>query len=605
MNPTSGLNDGKVFIANLAGTGFRVGATVFLKKSGTDITATNVTVNSPYKITCDVNLVGAEIGEWDIEVTNDDGQYGTLTNAFSVEFPAPMIMAITPDKGVNNGTVFISAINGSNFRDGASVYLHKNTEDPIYATSGSVNVESPTKINCTFDLTGKDTGYWDVVVENTDEKSGTLLSGFEVSPQPPVADFIGQPSYGTAPLTVQFTDLSTSSPFLWAWNFGDGATSVGFDQQNPVHTYQNPGIYPVFLQVTNKGGTSQVTKLSYIRVVSTPIANFTAEPMSGSAPLLVQFTDTSDGDPTKWYYTFGDGGSSIEQNPYYLYENPGTYTVNLTVYSETGSDTVTKSDLIVVTSIPVAEFTANRTGGTSPLTVQFTDLSKGVPTSWFWIFGDGGNSSEQNPVHTFASPGTYSVKLEVANMAGNSKEIKIAYITVGENLIADFDYQPSNPDNTAPLTVAFTDRSLGNPLMWAWSFGDGYKVNQMNPIHNYPNPGIYNVTLTVTDLWGSDSVTKTLTVKSPLRAEFFVEPTTGSAPLTVVLTDTSIGQPVQRYWIITKGTEITLLNPGEQRQTYTINEPGLYSVVLHVEDAVGSVSELEKDDYINVLSFPK
>jgi PKD repeat protein len=603
--PSIGLNNGSVLITNLSGTGFYAGASVKISKLGqADIGATSVSVVNSTKITCILNLTGAASGPWNIVVTNPDSQYDILPNAFTVEYPAPTVKAITPNKGANNGSVFISAINGTTFLPGATVQLTRSGYAPITATS--VNVESMTRINCTFDLTGKVIGYWNVVVRNTDGKSGTLASGFEVTPPPPVPDFSAEPTYGTAPLTVHFKDLSTNGPEVWAWNFGDGTTSVGQeDQKNPVHTYQNPGIYNVYLRVINKGGASQITKQSYIRVVSTPIAKFTAEPVSGPAPLLVQFTDISDGNPNKWFWTFGNNGYSMEQNPYNLYEQPGTYTVKLTVYNEAGSDTVTKTDLITVISIPVAGFTANRTVGTSPFAVQFTDLSEGGPTTWFWRFGDGWNSSEQNPEHVFSSPGTYSVQLDVTNTAGNSTETKVGYITVGESLMADFDYQPSNLDNTAPLTVAFTDRSLGNPVMWTWRFGDGYVVNQRNPIHNFPTPGIFNVTLTVTGSSGSDSVTKTLTVKSPLRAEFYAEPTTGSVPLTVVLSDTSVGHPTQRKWIISKGADVTLLNSAEQNQVYTFNEPGLYTVMLRVQDEFGSVSELEKVDYINVLPFPQ
>jgi PKD repeat protein len=602
ITPQKGLNNGSVLITNLSGTGFRQGASVKISKLGQgDIGATAVSVVNSGKITCTLNLAGAAVGPWNISVINPDSQNGILTNAFVVEYPAPMVTAITPNKGGNNGTVFITAINGTTFLPGATVKLTKSGQAPITATG--VNVVSMTRINCTFDLTGKATGKWNVVVQNSDGKSGVLPSGFEVTPPPPVPDFKGEPTYGTAPLTVQFKDLSTNSPYLWAWTYGDGTTSVGLDQKDPVHTYQKPGIYNVFLQITNEGGTTQIVKPSYIRVVSTPIANFTAKPVSGPAPLLVQFTDTSDGHPNKWFWTFGTGEYSVQQNPYYLYKTPGIYTVKLTVYNEAGSDTINRT--ITVTTILVADFTANRTSGTSPLIVNFTDLSIGTPASWHWIFGDGGNSSDQNPTHVFASPGTYSVPREVANKNGNSTETKVGYITVGQSLKADFEYSTSNTDNTAPLTVAFTDRSEGNPIMWTWRFDDGYIVNQRNPIHNFPTPGIYNVTLTVTDLSGSNSITKTLAVKSPLKAEFFAEPTTGSAPLTVVLTDTSIGQPVQRYWIIMKGTEITLLNPGEQRQVFTFNEPGLYTVNLTVTDQFGAKSDMEKVDYINVLPFPQ
>jgi PKD repeat protein len=617
VTPVSGLNSGPVEVANLAGSYFLPGAMVKLAKLGEpDIIATGTTVVNPGKITCTFNLAGVKTGLWNIVVRNPDGQNGILANSFTVENPAPTVTSIAPNKGSNNGPVEISGIDGTGFLAGASVQLTRTGQSPITATN--VSVMSPEMINCTFDLTGKASGSWTVVVTNPDGKSGSLPSGmtaaaarsaalpsgFEITPPPPVPDFEATPTQGTAPLTVQFTDLSSNSPFLWAWNFGDGTTTVGFDQKNPIHTYQSPGIYNVILQATNNGGSAQIVKKSYIIIVSTPIANFSADPVEGTAPLLVHFTDTSDGHPTKWLWKFGDGGYSSEKNPYFLYQAPGTYTVTLTVYNNAGSDTVTRQNLITVTSVPVAGFTANRTSGASPLTVQFTDTSTGGSTSWDWTFGNDGGSHEQNPVHVFQNPGTYSVKLVVSNNAGNSTEVKDGYIMVGQPLSANFTYSTSNPAATAPLTVAFTDRSTGDPTIWSWRFGDGYVTNEKNPIHTYTQPGSYVVTLTVTSLSGSDTLTKTIVVKSPLKADFFAEPTTGSDPLTILLTDTSIGTPVQRYWVISKGVDVVLLNPGEQKQLYTLNEPGLYTVLLHIQDQAGSVSELEKKDYINVLPFP-
>ena len=93
-------------------------------------------------------------------------------------------------------------------------------------------------------------------------------------------------------------------------------------------------------------------------------------------------------------------------------------------------------------------------------------------------------------------------------------------------------------------------------------------------------------------------------VKSPLKAEFFAEPVKGSTPLTVVLSDTSIGQPSQRYWVINKDMSVVVLNPGEKQQLYTINEPGLYNISLYVQDNYGAESDLTKTNYINVLEFP-
>jgi PKD repeat protein len=56
--------------------------------------------------------------------------------------------------------------------------------------------------------------------------------------------------------------------------------------------------------------------------------------------------------------------------------------------------------------------------------------------------------------------------------------------------------------------------------------------------------------------------------------------------------------------VISKGVDVVLLNPGDKNQVYTLNEPGLYTVLLHITDKYGSVSELEKKNYISVLPFP-
>jgi len=111
---------------------------------------------------------------------------------------------------------------------------------------------------------------------------------------PPVADFSGTPTEGTAPLTVQFTDESTNTPTSWSWNFGDGETS---EEQNPTHIYTKAGTYTVTLTATNEGGSDDEVKTDYITVTSpvvAPVANFFAQPRSGKYPLQVHFTDLSE-----------------------------------------------------------------------------------------------------------------------------------------------------------------------------------------------------------------------------------------------------------------------------------------------------------------------
>jgi len=157
---------------------------------------------------------------------------------------------------------------------------------------------------------------------------------------------------------------------------------------------------------------------------------------------------------------------------------------------------------------PVAAFTADKTSGTEPLTVQFTDTTQS-PTSWSWNFGDGGSSTVRNPAHTFISPGTYTVSLSVTNAAGSDSETKIDYITVtAAETAPTSDFSANITSGSVPLKVAFTDLSIGNPTSWLWNFGDGTTSTSQNPTHTYSTSGSHTVTLTVSNTTGSDSETK-------------------------------------------------------------------------------------------------
>ncbi|NYT07308.1 MAG: PKD domain-containing protein, partial [Methanomicrobiales archaeon] len=129
-----------------------------------------------------------------------------------------------------------------------------------------------------------------------------------------------------------------------------------------------------------------------------PVAGFSADPDSGYAPLDVQFTDLSSGEPDSWFWEFGDGATSTEQNPAHTYTGVGNYTVNLTVENLCGTDE-TSGVIIVICREPVAGFVADPDSGYAPLDVQFTDTSQNNVTSWSWEFGDGATSTEQNPAH--------------------------------------------------------------------------------------------------------------------------------------------------------------------------------------------------------------
>jgi PKD repeat protein len=202
--------------------------------------------------------------------------------------------------------------------------------------------------------------------------------------------------------------------------------------QNPTHTFAASDTYTITLIATNAAGSDTVTKSNYITVTyTTPVANFTSDITNGTVPLTVQFTDTSENSPTTWSWKFGDGGKSTDQNPAHEYTDAGTYAVSLTAKNSAGSNTTKMSGYITVTAVssPAASFTADVTSGTVPFTVRFNDTSSNTPTSWFWTFGDGSSSTEENPVYTYADAGTYTVSLRAANDGGNSTRTAGNFIT--------------------------------------------------------------------------------------------------------------------------------------------------------------------------------
>lgn len=277
----------------------------------------------------------------------------------------------------------------------------------------------------TLVLTYNNYGYY-VVSRTITNTLGTSSNSTTISICPLVASFTATPVQGQVPLTVQFVDTSTDQPVSWLWNFGDGVTNR---TQNPVHTFTTSGVYTVRLDATNNLGSCWYTSTIS---VSPLVASFTSNQTTGPVPLIVQFTDKSTDQPTSWNWTFGDGTSSNLQNPVHTYMKNGTYTINLSAFN--GYDEPISSPAIQI--IAYTPFSVNLmaapTSGMNGTSVIFTDQSTGFPspTSWYWDFGDGYNSTQQNPSHQYVSPGLYTV----AHSATNSQETlwsnKTAFISI-------------------------------------------------------------------------------------------------------------------------------------------------------------------------------
>ena len=430
-------------------------------------------------------------------------------------------------------------------------------------------------------------------------------------PAKPQAMFAASPRNGTSPLEVSFIDQSVGQePISWEWYFGDNTPKVYL--KNPVHTFENPGSYDVTLMIHAANGDSIVNNSGFITVQdqSLPNAEFTATPLSGSAPVNVSFIDQSTGvEPLSYLWNFGDGSvESLEKNPVHLYNTPGNYTVILTVTNSAGSAENKKTDLIQVTHAddPNAMFAVNTRTGPAPLNISFIDQSKGtMPLSYNWDFGDGAPLAfVQNPVHKYENPGKYNVTLQVTNVRGSD-------LVSQNNLIYVIDTYPKAlftmiPQNgTAPLKVYFIDQSILNPsdlsAKYDWNFGDGNTSSESNPEHVYTTPGTYEVQLNVTSQGITDHTKDNVIVEGYPKptASFTAVPRKGEAPLTVAFIDQSCPGSCQYVYDWNFGDENTSNN---KSPLHIYSVPGNYTVTLKVTNKWGISNSTVIDTPIIVVN---
>jgi len=295
------------------------------------------------------------------------------------------------------------------------------------------------------------------------------------------------------PLIAGFHNLSTAVSYstYWFWDFGDGSNSIDFE---PVHTYNQPGIYPVCLTMIDSMAGCTALYCADV-VISNNNAGCLAYYTWQSDGLTLQFTDLSQGNPTNRNWDFGDGTGSIQANPAHTYASPGVYGVCLTI----GNDSLNCSDVYCINievgdTLPQchAAYTYFTAGSN---TLAFNNFSTGTYIyQYIWDFGDGTTSFEFEPVHTWPQAGIYHVCLAVVGPICG--DVFCSDVTVGDTITAchaEFtamvDSIPGNVNH-----YWFTDTSTGTNISnWYWDFGDGSFSYLPSPEYTFAQSGTYTV----------------------------------------------------------------------------------------------------------------
>ncbi len=340
-----------------------------------------------------------------------------------------------------------------------------NTRDTTWnvAKTEGRNIVGGSYIGGNFWGTPEGTGFSQKSADKDEDKDGIIDSAYIDSsnniidnlplvlvsnpqlPILPVASFSTNVTSGYAPLVVQFTDLSENATSI-SWDTNDDGIS---DNSNKtfVKVYETPGIYNVSLKASNNNGTTEPKTIQIIikgfKVY--PVANFSANPTNGYAPLAIQFTDLSQ-NTTGWNWTFGDGVTSTDQSPTHTYSTAGTYIVRLTATSENGTSPE-KTAQITVTEQSSSNGSSSSSGSSGGSSHHSSNGGGGG--------GGGGAGSSPEP----------QSNVQV-------KEISQAYVTNGKPVKFDFTknatcvvYASFDAKKTAGKTTAIAEQLKGKSTL--------------------------------------------------------------------------------------------------------------------------------------------
>ena len=231
-----------------------------------------------------------------------------------------------------------------------------------------------------------------------------------------------------------FSDTSNSFGHIsnWYWDFGDKTTS---NKQNPIHTYDLPGIYTVTLNVLGGEGCLSDTIKQQLIVGSRPVADFKMDTLIGCSDQKIKFSDAANlavGEKNYWYWNLGNGKISDEQNPSVNY-SAGRYNVDFFVKTKEGcaSDTIRKN--ITIKQSPSIDFTKDDVCIGSPVHFTAKNLTDTIVIAqWHWNFDDNSFAHDQDISHTYSISGTYQVKLAAQAKNGCVSDTVIQPVTVYE-----------------------------------------------------------------------------------------------------------------------------------------------------------------------------
>ena len=398
-----------------------------------------------------------------------------------------------------------------------------------------------------------------------------------VSPVPSTR-FAMNHDWECSPVTVIFKNNSFGHPGSFYWDFGDGTTSAEYEPSHTFTTGNLPTTFNITLISSNVCGADTLSQELLVKP-NTVDAFFTADHIMGCEGDTVCFfnhsSDTSNVGISTLSWNFGDGQGSSEENPCYIYEQPGTYIVSLHVDNGCGHDEA--YDTILINPSPQLEIQSLNEACMGD--TLFFDFTTNVDiASKIWYFGDGDSSLLSKPFHRYTAEGAYDVTLKGVSANGypacigtTSKQVMIKP-TPDARILTD-------TAGCAPLSVTFQGDSGSYHL---WDFGDN-STPSSNPSHVFNTPGLFRVKLTSenSNMCKDFATTEIRVFESPVSQ--FTYTSSGGYPEHLTFTNISTGATAC-FWDFGNGK---VLSSCDINEPIEYKQSGDYTIYLKTTNQFG------------------
>ncbi len=408
--------------------------------------------------------------------------------------------------------------------------------------------------------------------------------------------FLAQPVASLAPADAGVPVLFHAAlfggvqPYTYYWAFGDGATSTA---PTPSHAFAAtaPTLYDVYVVVNDSAGNSSAMEVPIVvHPGLSAVATLSASTVDAGVAVTFSAEVSGGAPPVRTTWGFGDGSRGFSARLTHVYAVPGDYSIRLWTNSS-GGGALAQTLALTVVPRPTVSVATSLVETDVGVPVSFTaTVADGVaPHAFTWSFGDGGTSAEALPSHAYATPGTYTVDVEITDVFAANASAMTTVLVNPRPAISAVAAAPAITDVGYPVRLEASGAGGTGGLAWTWTFGDGAAAAGAAPSHTYATAGSF-----LAQVWANDSLgvvayanLSVLVVPLPRITSFSADPASIHLGEPATLS-AAVAGGVGPYTYLLSGLPPGCLSENTDTVSCLPNATGTFTVTMYVSDTLGA-----------------